>query len=72
MKTRRDMAIGTIRICGEECARLQDVREVVSELDGVKKAEANCVSGTLFVEYDPQKITLDAIRTAVKDELFRR
>jgi hypothetical protein len=71
-KARKGTAIGNIRICGEECERLQDARDTVSEMDGVKKAEANCVSGTLSVEYDPEKITLDAIRTAVKDELARR
>jgi copper chaperone CopZ len=41
------------------------VQKVVSNLEGVATAKAEFGSSTVFVEYDPEKVGIDDIRSAV-------
>jgi len=41
------------------------VQRVVSNLEGVSSVQADAGAATVSVEYDPQKVTVDEIRSAV-------
>ena len=41
------------------------VQRVVSNLEGVSSVQADAGAATVTVEYDPQKVTVDEIRSAV-------
>jgi copper ion binding protein len=41
------------------------VQRVVGNLEGVKASKADLKSATVSVEYDPEKVTIDKIRSAV-------
>jgi copper chaperone CopZ len=41
------------------------VSRVVENIEGVKSSRADLASSTLSVEYDPSKVTIDKIRSAV-------
>lgn len=41
------------------------VQRVVANLEGVKSSKADLKSSTVSVEYDPAKVTIDKIRSAV-------
>ena len=41
------------------------IQKVVTNLEGVESADANLASATVTVEYDPEKVNIDAIRAAV-------
>jgi copper chaperone CopZ len=43
----------------------QTVQKVLENLDGVKSAKAELSSATVSVEYDPSKVTIDHIKSAV-------
>ena len=49
---------------------LEKIRESVSKIVGVFDAEANHISDTLTVEYDPDRVTLDQIRRAIKETVI--
>jgi hypothetical protein len=57
----------TIRISEiDDLSRLEKARAAVSNLKGVVKSDADQVSQMLTVEYDPDRITRDEIRNAVR------
>ena len=41
------------------------VSRVVSNIEGVQSAKADLGSSTVYVEYDPARVTIDVIRSAV-------
>jgi|GEM_PF-586258 len=41
------------------------VQRVVGNVEGVKSSKADLASSTVSVEYDPSKVTIDIIRSAV-------
>ena len=41
------------------------VQKVIEHLDGVERAEADLHSATVSVAYDPEKVNVDEIRSAV-------
>lgn len=41
------------------------VSRVISNIEGVQSAKAVLSSSTVYVEYDPSKVTIDTIRSAV-------
>ncbi len=41
------------------------VQKVVGNIEGVKSSRADLASSTLSIEYDPSKVTIDNIRSAV-------
>jgi mercuric ion transport protein len=41
------------------------VQKVVGNIDGVKSSKADLASSTVSVEYDPSKVTIDNIRSAI-------
>ena len=41
---------------------LEDAAAAIRKADGVALVEANHLSNTIYVEYDPRRITLEAIR----------
>jgi mercuric ion transport protein len=41
------------------------VQRVVGNLEGVNSSKADLASSTVVVEYDPSKVTIDKIRSAV-------
>ena len=51
---------------GMKCVHCQGaVQKVVSQLDGVLKAEVSLSPGSLKVEFDENVVTIDALRSAV-------
>jgi copper chaperone CopZ len=47
------------------------VQRVVSNLEGVKSSKADLNSATVSVEYDPAKVTIDKIKSAVNGVGYR-
>lgn len=41
------------------------VSRVVSNIEGIKSANADLKTSTVTVEYDPEKVTIDKIKSAV-------
>ena len=41
------------------------VQRIVSSLDGVESVKADLASATVSVDYDPQKVGIDAIKAAI-------
>ncbi len=73
MKPLRSIGRGIIRFCGDkEAERLENARTIVCGMKGVTRAEANHISRILCVEYDPERVTLDEIRVAVRGEVIVR
>ena len=67
MSENRSRAMCTIRIPEmDDLSRLEKARAVASRLEGVVKSEADHTLQMLTIEYDPQKITLEEIRNAVR------
>lgn len=51
---------------GMTCAGCErTVQRVIGNLEGVKSSKADLKSSTVSVEYDPGKVTVDAIKSAV-------
>ncbi|NTU96317.1 MAG: heavy-metal-associated domain-containing protein [Chlorobiaceae bacterium] len=46
------------------------VVEALGELEGVEKAEAFHASGTVTVDFDPSKVTLDTIKALIGEQGF--
>ena len=53
----------------EGCERT--VSKVVSSIDGVESSKADLKTATLSVEYDPSKVTLDHIKSAINKVGYR-
>lgn len=41
------------------------IQKVVANIEGVKSAKADLTSSTVSVEYDPERVSIDKIRSAV-------
>ena len=63
---KRSRAMCTIRISEIDPGGLEKARAVVSNLTGVVKSDADHILQMLTVEYDPERITLNEIRSAVR------
>jgi copper chaperone len=51
---------------GMTCAGCErTIQKVIGNLDGVKSSKADLKSATVSVEYDPGKVTIDQIKSAV-------
>jgi mercuric ion transport protein len=54
------------RIEGMTCAGCErTVQKVISNIEGVQSAKASLSSANVAVEYDPEKVSSDKIKTAV-------
>jgi hypothetical protein len=68
MQERKSRAMCIIRVWAtDDPGRLEKARMAVKNLKGVSKSEADHILQMLTVEYDPKRITLDAIRNSVKN-----
>lgn len=68
VKTKKE----TYLVDGMTCSGCErTVSRVVENLEGVSSAKADLKTSTVSVEYDPQKITIDRIRTAVNGVGYR-
>jgi|WetSurMetagenome_2_1015567.scaffolds.fasta_scaffold70559_2 copper chaperone len=47
------------------------VAEALGEIDGVEKAEASHVAGSVTVSYDPLKVTTEIIKTVIEEHGFK-
>ncbi len=43
-----------------------ETRKMISNLQGVQKAEVNLITDKLYVEYDPAVITLEKIKKTIE------
>ena len=41
------------------------VAKVISNMEGVKSSKADLASATVSIEYDPSKVTIDNIKSAI-------
>ena len=58
-----------INVEGMSCSHcVNAVTKAVESLDGVSEVQLNLESKTASVDYDSNKITLDAIKAAIEDE----
>ena len=67
----KKMASGTIRFGNEDQIHendfnMEEVKDVITKLDGVSKVETNLVTRMFYVEYDPEKISFESIRKEVR------
>jgi hypothetical protein len=46
----------------------QEVQALLLGLEGVQDVEANCLTGSMLVRYDPKFITFDCIMMALEEE----
>lgn len=54
------------RVEGMTCSGCErTVQKVISNLEGVTSSKADLKSSTVSVEYDPSKVTIDKIKSAV-------
>jgi len=61
-----------IHVTGMRCSGCELlVTEALEEMDGVEKASASHAEGVVEVEYDPEKVDLDAIRSVIESQGFR-
>jgi copper ion binding protein len=62
MQTKKE----TYLVEGMTCAGCErTVSKVVGNIDGVKSSKANLASSTVSLEYDPSKVTIDKIKSAI-------
>ena len=47
------------------------VQKVITNLDGVKDAKADLKTSTVSVEYDPEKVNIDQIKSVVNNVGYR-
>jgi copper chaperone len=61
-----------LQVSGMNCGGCEMlIREALEELDGVVAAEASHRTGVVAVDYDPAKVTIDAITAAIEAEGFK-
>jgi copper chaperone len=59
----------TLRIQGMSCAHCQQaVRQALTAVAGVERAEVSLAEGRAEVAYDPERATLEALLAAVRQE----
>lgn len=65
------MQIITIKIAGMTCMGcVNSVKTVVEKLPGVSRANVSLNPSQAMIEFDPNKITIDQIKTAIIDAGF--
>jgi copper chaperone len=65
------MAKAKINVGGMTCEHcVKTVTNAISALPGVGKVKVSLKANTATVEYDADKVTLDAIHTAIKEEEY--
>ena len=62
MRTKRESYLVEGMTCSG-CERT--IQRVVGNIEGVKSSKADLKSSTVSVEYDPEKVSIDKIRSAV-------
>ncbi len=67
----KKMASGTIRFGNgdqiqESGRHMEEARDAITKLDGVLRVETNHVTHMFYVEYDPEKISIESMRRRVK------
>jgi copper chaperone CopZ len=62
MQTKKEIYLVEGMTCSG-CERT--VSKVVGNIDGVKSSQADLASSTVSLEYDPSKITIDKIKSAI-------
>lgn len=66
--TNESKSRATLRIKGMHCATCVDtVREAISSIEGVSDARVNLATEKASFEYDPKRVSMDAVEKAVKD-----
>ena len=68
LQKQKTLAKGTIEVTQNErgVCRLEQLKEMLSKMNGVSSVEANHITHMLSVEYDPKKVTMDEIRKKVE------
>lgn len=57
---------------GMSCAGCEKtIQKVVANIEGVTHSEAHLADSTITVEYDPDKVSVDRIKTAVQTLGYR-
>jgi hypothetical protein len=68
-QSHKSMAKGTIHITqGGRLCMLENLKAIVSKMEGVSSVQANHVSHALSIEYDPKRVTIDQIRKKIELE----
>jgi copper chaperone len=61
-----------IQVTGLHCSGCEMVvTEALEEMDGVMVAKASHETGTVDVEFDDTKVTLDAIKSVIEEQGYR-
>jgi copper chaperone len=60
-----------LKVSGMRCGGCELlVIEALGEIAGVEKAEASHVNRTVKVEFDPSRVSLENIKTAIREQGF--
>lgn len=61
-----------LKVTGMRCSGCELlVTEALEELDGVENAEASHLNGTISVDYDPARVSLEAIKAVISEQGYR-
>ncbi|WP_019153623.1 copper chaperone CopZ [Robertmurraya massiliosenegalensis] len=59
----------TLKVQGMSCGHcVQSVEGSVGKLDGVSEVKVHLENGTVDVEFDSNKVTLESIKTTIDDQ----
>ncbi|NTW82680.1 MAG: heavy-metal-associated domain-containing protein [Chlorobiaceae bacterium] len=60
-----------MKVSGMRCSGCELlVTEALEELDGVENAEASHQKGTISIDYDPDKVSMDIIKEVIGKQGF--
>ncbi|NTV97996.1 MAG: heavy-metal-associated domain-containing protein [Chlorobiaceae bacterium] len=60
-----------LKVSGMRCGACELlVTEALGELQGVEKAEASHAAGSVTVVYDPSKVTMESLKSAIEEQGF--
>ena len=61
-----------LQVSGMRCGGCELlVREALEEVEGVNKAEAFHLKGTVVVDYEPEMVTIARIATVIEEQGFQ-
>jgi copper chaperone len=59
----------TLKVTGMSCGHCENaVNTALSSLEGVQKVVVSLAAGTVDVEFDPSKTSVDAMKEAVEEQ----
>ncbi|AGT32020.1 copper ion binding protein [Geobacillus genomosp. 3] len=59
----------TLQVQGMTCGHCKAaVTNALQQLDGVRRVDVHLEQGTVDVEYDEAKVTVDQLKTAIEDQ----